>query len=192
MSSLWDPGSWATPWAYWADVWTTPAVVFEDAWTQDTERLATIHASSFPGAPWSAADLAALLREETVFGIVARRASLFGSRSVVGFVLMRSVAGEAEVLTIAVAPSHRRRGVGRAMLEEVFRKLYRDRVEAVFLDVDAGNEGALALYRRLGFSKVGERKGYYAHGSVPGATALVLRADVLKTGPDRTKTNGST
>ena len=182
MSGPWDLGNWATPWSYWADFWTTPAVVFEEAWSQDTERLATIHAASFPGAPWSAADLAALLREETVFGLVARRANLFGSRSVVGFVLMRSVAGEAEVLTIAVAPSHRRRGVARAMLEEVLRRLYRDRVEAVFLEVDAGNEAALALYRRLGFAKVGERKGYYAHGSVPGATALVLKAEIHKAG----------
>ncbi len=172
--SLWDIGSWATPWSY----WTTPAVVFDDAWSEDTERLAAIHTAAFPGAAWSAADLAALLREETVFGLVARRANAFGTRAAVGFVLMRSVAGEAEVLTIAVAPSHRRRGVARAMIEEVFRRLYRDRAEAVFLEVDAGNTAALALYRRLGFVKVGERKGYYAHGSVPGASALVMRADL--------------
>lgn len=174
--SLWDIGSWATPWS----LWTTPAVVFDEAWSEDTERLAAIHAVAFPGAPWSAADLAALLREETVLGLVARRASVFGSRSAVGFVLMRSVAGEAEILTIAVAPSHRRRGIAAALVEEAFRRLYRDRVEAVFLEVDAGNVAALALYRRLGFVKVGERKGYYAHGSVPGATALVMRARIRK------------
>lgn len=174
--SLWDIGGWATPWSLWA----TPAVVFDEAWSEDTERLAALHAASFPAAAWSAADIAALLREETVFGLVARRASAFGSRSAVGFVLMRSVAGEAEVLTIAVAPSHRRRGIARALVEEALRRLYRDRVDAVFLEVDAGNVAALALYRRLGFVKVGERKGYYAHGSVPGASALVMRAQVRK------------
>ncbi|NLH81325.1 MAG: GNAT family N-acetyltransferase [Phyllobacteriaceae bacterium] len=155
-----------------------PLLVFEEAWAEDVDRLAALHGASFPGAAWTAADLAALLREETVFGVVARRANAFGSRSAVGFVLIRSVADEAEVLTVAVAPTHRRRGVARALMEEAMRRLYRDRVAHLFLEVDAGNQAALALYRRLRFEKVGERRGYYAHGSVPGATALVMRADL--------------
>jgi len=177
---LWDElWEWGAAWTAPLVAWTSaPLVVFEEAWAEDVERLAGLHAAGFPGAAWNAADLAALLREETVFGVVARRANAFGTRSAVGFVLIRSVADEAEVLTIAVAPSHRRRGVGRALLEEAMRRLYRDRVAHLFLEVDAGNEAALALYRRLKFAKVGERRGYYAHGSVPGATALVMRADL--------------
>ena len=172
--AFWDLGSWVTPW----NLWAAPHLAFEEAWGEDTETLAAIHAASFPGAAWSAADLAALLREETVFGIVARRANAFGTRSVVGFVLVRTVVDEAEILTVAVAPSHRRRGVGRALIEEAIRRLYRDRVAALFLEVDAGNVAALALYRRLRFRQVGERRGYYAHGTLPGATALVMRADL--------------
>ncbi|MER2604943.1 MAG: ribosomal protein S18-alanine N-acetyltransferase [Siculibacillus sp.] len=172
---IWNVGAWATPWSFWAP---PPPIAFEEAWAEDTETLAAIHAASFPSAPWSTADLAALLREETVFGIVARRANVFGTRSAVGFVLARVVVDEAEILTIAVAPSHRRRGVGRALVEELCRRLYRDRVASLFLEVDAGNTAAVTLYRRLRFEKVGERRGYYAHGSVPGATALVMRADI--------------
>ncbi|TBW36476.1 GNAT family N-acetyltransferase [Siculibacillus lacustris] len=160
------------------DYWTGPLVVTDEAWAEDTRRLAEIHAAAFPGAAWSAEDLSALLREEPVFGLVARRANVFGTRAPVGFVLARAVAGEAEILTVAVDPAHRRRGVARGLMEQVLRRLYRERIEAVFLEVDAGNVAAVALYRRLAFAKVGERRGYYAQGSVPGATALVMRADL--------------
>lgn len=172
--SLWDQSDLIAAWNW----WTAPITVVGDVRDEDLDRLAAIHAESFPGAAWSAADLAALIRDEIVFGLVVRRANFFGTRSPVAFVLIRVVAGEAEVLTIAVAPAHRRRGLARTLMDHAFRRLYHDRAAAVFLEVDAGNAAALALYRRLRFRKVGERKGYYAHGSVPGATALVMRADL--------------
>ena len=172
--TIWDMTDWVSAWNW----WTMPVTVVGDARDEDMERLAAIHAECFPGAPWSAADLAALLRERTVFGLVVRRANLWGTRSAVAFVLARLAAGEAEILTIAVSPAHRRRGLARQLMEHLFRRLYHDRAETLFLEVDAGNEPALALYRRLRFKKVGERKGYYAQGSVAGAAALVMRADL--------------
>jgi ribosomal-protein-alanine N-acetyltransferase len=173
--SLWDFDDWYAAWTWW---WTMPITVVDAVRTDDLDQLAAIHAAGFPGAAWSAADLAALLREDTVFGLVVRRANFYGTRSPVAFVLARLVADEAEILTIAVDPDHRRRGLARQLMEHVFRRLYHDRAVALFLEVDAGNEAAVSLYRRLRFNKVGERKGYYAHGSVPGATALVMRADL--------------
>lgn len=172
--SVWGTADWLAAWNW----WTMPVTVIGEARTEDLDRLAAVHAAAFPSAPWSSADLAALLRQETVFGLVMRRANFFGTRAPVAFVLARLVAGEAEILTIAVDPGHRRRGFARQLMEALFRRLYHDRAATLFLEVDAGNEAALALYRRLRFRKVGERKGYYAHGSVPGATALVMRADL--------------
>lgn len=172
--SVWDYADWMPAYNW----WTMPVTVVDAVRDDDMERLAAIHAASFPGAAWSAADLAALLREETVFGLVMRRANFFGTRSPVAFVLARFVAGEGEILTIAADPAHRRRGFARQLMEHVLRRLYHDRAEALFLEVDAGNEAAVSLYRGLRFRKVGERKGYYAHGSVPGATALVMRVDL--------------
>jgi ribosomal-protein-alanine N-acetyltransferase len=172
--SYWDPAEWIPVWNW----WTMPVTVVDDVRDEDAERLAAIHAACFPGAAWTAGDLAALLRQDTVFGLVVRRANFFGTRSPVALVLARLVAGEAEILTIAVAPEHRRRGLARKLMEHLFRRLYHDRAEALFLEVDAGNEAAVALYRGLRFRQVGERKGYYAHGSVPGAAALVMRADL--------------
>jgi ribosomal-protein-alanine N-acetyltransferase len=157
--------------------WTMPETVIERATLDDCADLADLHAAGFNHV-WSADELADLIRQDGVIAYVARRANLFGTRSPVGFVLVRAVADEAEILTIAVTPSHRKRGVGRMLMDHAFRSFYRDRIASVFLEVDEGNPSALALYRRLGFVKVGERKGYYAGGSTPGATALVMKAEL--------------
>jgi ribosomal-protein-alanine N-acetyltransferase len=48
----------------------------------------------------------------------------------------------------------------------------------VFLEVERGNASALALYARLGFETVGERKNYYRKQGATGAPALTLRCDL--------------
>ena len=77
-----------------------------------------------------------------------------------GFALVRSVADEAELLLIAVAPSFRRRGVGTALIRAVIGEAEATGIADLHLEVRAGNE-AVALYRAHGFAKVGERRAYY-------------------------------
>ena len=77
-----------------------------------------------------------------------------------GFAMVRAVADEAELLLIAVAPAARRRGVATALLRAVIAEAGAGGVADLHLEVRAGNEAA-ALYRAQGFSKVGERRGYY-------------------------------
>jgi ribosomal-protein-alanine N-acetyltransferase len=154
-----------------------PPVSVEVARRGDVAALAEIHAASFPHR-WSAEELDALLLDPAVLCLVARRANLLGSRSAVGFVLVRAAADEAEILTVAVDPRHRGRRIGRQLIEAAFRRLYGERITAVFLEVDGGNAPAVALYRRLGFRTVGERKGYYRVADGPPASALVMRADL--------------
>jgi len=154
----------------------TPAPVIDEPVSADLPVLAEIHAKTFDRG-WSLAEIADLLAAPGVTVLVARRASPFGTRRPVGFLIARAAAGEAEVLTVAVLPPWRRRGVGRSLVEAMLRRLYADRVGPVFLEVDAGNTAALALYRRLGFRQVGERRGYYARGN-DGGLALVMRLDL--------------
>lgn len=139
----------------------------------DLEAMVTIHAEGFRRG-WSLDEFERLIAEKTVRTLLLRRESVFGTRTVVGFVMLRVVAGEAEVLTVAVGEARRGRGYGRRLMEEALRRLYADAVESVFLEVSEVNDPALALYRRLGFKEVGRRKGYYADGA-GGATALVMR-----------------
>jgi len=92
-----------------------------------------------------------------------------------GFVLARVAADEAEILTIAVDPNLRGKGVGHALLAENLRQAARAGARAMFLEVDKENASALALYRRLGFVKVSERTGYYRRDFEQPAVAIVMR-----------------
>ena len=145
-----------------------------DADIKDVDDLAEIHRAAFPHG-WSGDEFAALLRQENVFGLIMRRQLLRPGSQPVGFVLIRIAADEAEMLTLAVLPSRRRRGVGGELAEEAMRRLYREGARSVFLEVDEGNEAALVLYRRLGFETVGTRSGYYVEAGARPGNALVMR-----------------
>ena len=77
-----------------------------------------------------------------------------------GFAMVRSVADEAELLLLAVDPAFRRRGVATALLRAVIADAAAAGVADLHLEVRAGNE-AVTLYMAQGFTKVGERRGYY-------------------------------
>jgi ribosomal-protein-alanine N-acetyltransferase len=99
-----------------------------------------------------------------------------------GFILGRALAGEAEILTLAVAPTHRRRGLGRALLEAAMGVCGTLGAETMFLEVAADNAAAIALYEAAGFAPAGRRKAYYARPGRAAVDALVLRRE-LNTAP---------
>ncbi len=141
----------------------------------DSRAISTLHREDFH-RPWTDGEFSDLLQQNTVFGFVARETGR-GSQAPAGFILARLAAGEAEILTIAVARSHRRQGLGWRLMDSVLRELHRERAEALFLEVDEMNAAAIALYRRFGFSQVGKRADYYQSAS--GASgALVMRRDL--------------
>jgi len=79
-----------------------------------------------------------------------------------GFALGRAVAGEAELITIAVTPDRRRAGAGRALLARFEAEAIQRGAETAFLEVADDNAAALGLYRAAGWRETGRRKGYYA------------------------------
>ena len=135
------------------------------------ENCARIHAASFQKG-WISHDIARLAAEASVIAHVAHAPR---GEQVLGFSLARRAAEEAEILTIAVEPSRRAGGIGKALLKAQLQALADSGVREVFLEVDATNHAAMVLYSRFGFSRVGERKGYYARSGEPPATALILR-----------------
>ena len=133
---------------------------------EDATALAAIHAACFPpDSAWGADAIGLMLAMPGAFGLW---------RPGEGFVLARAAGGEAEILTLAVTPPARRRGLGRALVAgAMVASVARFGAGAMFLEVAEGNAGALALYRGLGFTEVGRRRRYYPDG----ADALVLRRD---------------
>lgn len=126
-------------------------------------RLAALHATAF-AAPWDAAAFAALLDQTGVFAIEYPD----------GFILMRGVADEAEILTLAVRPQAQGRGVGGRLVGEGAVEAATRGAVRLFLEVAADNTPALALYARAGFIEAGRRPGYYARPEGRRQDALLL------------------
>ena len=144
------------------------APTLSEARPRDAAAIAALHKASFQRG-WGEDEVHGLLIENNV---VAHRA--MSGRTMIGFVLSRMAAGEAEILSIAIAPRQRGRRLARPLLDLHLRRLAGLGTRAVFLEVDEKNAPARALYRRAGFYDVGRRKSYYQTG----ASALVLRRDL--------------
>jgi ribosomal-protein-alanine N-acetyltransferase len=139
-----------------------------DARGSDAAAIAAVHGASFRRG-WDENEIHRLLVERNV---VAHRA--MAGRTLTGFILSRIAAGEAEILSVAIAPAWRGRGLSRGLLDWHLRHLAGMGVRSVFLEVGERNAPALRLYRRAGFYEVGRRQGYYDDGVL----ALVLRRDL--------------
>jgi len=134
----------------------------------DAAAIAALHKASFQRG-WGEEEVYSLLIDKNV---IAHRAMT--GRVMAGFILSRLAAGEAEILSVAIAPKQRGRGLSRPLLDLNLRRLAGLGARTVFLEVDENNAPARALYRRAGFADVGRRKSYYQSG----ANALVLRRDL--------------
>ena len=139
-----------------------------EARERDAAAIAKVHAASFQRG-WSEEEVYRLLIDRQVVGHCSRLGV-----GLIGFILSRIAAGEAEILSVAVAPGFRGRGLSRPLLDLHLRRLAGLGVHAIFLEVGETNKPAGRLYRKAGFYEVGRRNGYYEGG----ATALVLRRDL--------------
>ena len=135
----------------------------------DAEALEAVHARAFDKS-WTAPDIARLMQIMGGFALISE-----DPEGITGFILTRVIAGEAEILTLAVGPWARRQGVGRTLVEAAAAEAARRGAAALFLEVAADNPAAVGLYERTGFEQAGQRRAYYARTDAPSADALVLR-----------------
>jgi len=144
-----------------------------EASSRDAAAIAALHAVSFRRG-WSEQEVEGLLTDRHV---IAHRASIAGS--LVGFIMSRQAADEAEILSIAVAGARRGRGLAGSLLSLHLRRLAGLGARAVFLEVDENNVSAIRLYDRAGFHEISRRPNYYPGAEAKAAAALVLRRDLV-------------
>ncbi len=133
------------------------------------ETLSAIHAKAFSATrAWSAAEFASLLSQK---GTVVEGTAH-------SFALIRVVADEAEVLTLATDPTKRRQGLAKAALTSGEVTAERAGAKAMFLEVGEDNTAAKALYAASGYTQVGRRPGYYLPKNAAPIAALVMRKEL--------------
>jgi ribosomal-protein-alanine N-acetyltransferase len=134
----------------------------------DIRTVAAIERASFAD-PWSESAFRELLGSRSAIFLVVTRGAL---KAVAGYVIALVVAGEAEILNLAVAPAERGRGLGGELLDAGLEVVRERGAREVFLEVRESNAAALALYASRGFSPLSRRGKYYRD---PVEDALVLR-----------------
>jgi len=140
----------------------------------DVPRITAITAAA-SDEPWSPDLIAQLIGQPGGWAVLTAPAIV----GLGGFVLGRSIGGEAEIVNLAVAPEDRRRGLGGALLNAAILRAAEDLATALFLEVAVDNVAARALYDAAGFKIVGRRPDYYTRVGNIRIDAIIMRRDLV-------------
>ena len=158
--------AWCSEW------WSGGTATIESATLRDAARLAQLHGASFHRG-WGESEFESMLTERNTLVHRLRK-----GRKIIGFAVSRMAADEAEILSIAVAASHRGLGLSRELLLTHLGHLAGRGVRTVFLEVEESNQPARRLYQRAGFAIAGRRERYYRQASGEQLNALLMRRDL--------------
>jgi ribosomal-protein-alanine N-acetyltransferase len=136
----------------------------------DARALANLHARCFP-LPWNSQDFETHLAQcnNEAYGLKI-------GDQLIGFLLMRYAADEAEVLTVAVDPKWQGLSIGERLMVYGFSQGMAQGAGRCYLEVEGANRAAIRLYQKLGFAETGRRAQYYA--SSGGGDAVLMARDL--------------
>ena len=107
-------------------------------------------------SPWSENSVASELKNDLSLWLVAEE-----DGRVAGYIGSQTVCGETDMMNVAVHPDFRRKGIGEALVCALIEELKKVGSHRLMLEVRVSNAPAIALYEKLGFSRMGLRKNYY-------------------------------
>jgi ribosomal-protein-alanine acetyltransferase len=149
------------------------AITIETASVRHLERLCEIETECFKKEAFTKRQIASLLSDYNSIGLVAKE-----DGKIIGFIIgivcieRNELAGH--ILTIDVSLSHRRRGIGLNLLQEIEETFRKKEVRISYLEVREDNVQALRLYEKNGYKKIGRLVHYYGD-----ANGLYLRKDLV-------------
>lgn len=139
----------------------------------DIPVLATYEKELFPYSPWSTSQF-----KEEFAGIPSTRYMSVAEdgNTIVGYcgVFVPAPGIEADILTVAVLPAYRRRGIAKEFMRQIEAYAIEREASAMMLEVELSNESAIKLYESLGYMKISVRMDYYG----PGKDAHVMRKEL--------------
>jgi len=134
---------------------TAVAVRIRELEIGDLDAIEAIEMRAYP-TPWSRSMFASELAKPTSICLGA-----FEGEQLVGYMINSRYVDAWHVMNVAIDPDRQRRGVATALIQRLFELTDDDERRGYTLEVRVSNEGAIRLYRSLGFEPRGIRRGYY-------------------------------
>jgi len=135
----------------------------------DLQQVMAIERENFT-VPWTEKGfLTFLLRYDTLF-LVAEE-----DNQIIGFCGIVMVLDEGEITNVAVSKARQKEGIGKLLVDSMIRLVAELGITLLHLEVRRSNEGAISLYRRIGFTEVGMRHNYYEE---PKEDAILMRTKI--------------
>jgi len=142
--------------------------LIRNAQNSDINAMAALEAAEPMGSQWSATNLKEDLSKSGATVLDSEKSGVFAGHAVAWM-----IAGDLEIMTIAVHPDYRRQGIGGALLAAL---LASEGHNSAFLEIRESNKAAMRLYQKSGFEIIGRRTAYYRDGE----DALLMRLNAKK------------
>jgi ribosomal-protein-alanine N-acetyltransferase len=137
------------------------------------QELYQVLAAGFNGeSPWTVQHLRETVASESSIILAATLAE-----EKVGVIVASETAFSLDIYLVVVAEKHKQKYIGTQLFNALIAYAKEQTIEAIVLETRVSNKPAIALYERVGFEKVGERKAYYSR---PIEDALVMKYELGK------------
>jgi ribosomal-protein-alanine N-acetyltransferase len=139
----------------------------------EADTLTKIHEECFPRY-WNRQAFTDFFAVKDTFALLVEE----GDRAI-AMMVCRVTFDQADVLTLAVLPAFRRRGIAKMLVEKTLDSCKECGAKKLFLEVEDGNIAALKLYENAGFKNISRRKLYYQQldGSLTDALVMAKKLD---------------